>query len=951
MERTPERTARGHGDWTQGTGDWGSTLSPERALFSEHPHPTAEPTDSHPVEIGAGLAPWERSNQERLRAVEGQRQTIVTLPVRQTFSREHVRGLQNGAGNRAVQRLLQRSSPPGALVQDPALIHQAAAWGTQTPASPLPFLDRLQPLFGDHDLSGVQAHIGAEATLAASAMSADAYASEEHVVFGGQPDLWTTAHEAAHVVQQQGGVQLSGGVGAAGDVYEQHADAVADKVVAGESVEGLLGQFSGGGDAGGASDGASGGASTAGTVQRHIKVGAAAAYTALAAFKAAAALQAAHAAQPGIAAAAAASTLDQMVADAFVYPFPDWRATFAYLQANMGSPYASVQFNVTPQAVALAGVAAFAPHGTTLIVQNPQERGDMHDLKIALALDANLRVVFALDDYRRRPEARDILNYYDNHAQVRYCIASTQDVKAQVPAARVRGVSQATETIVRAASNNRAATEQAILEQTTGLPAAYPAAPAPLVGMGPHPYNAARHIHQVRDAYDADLVNAGRGNFPNAPDATRYILINYRNSGHDVTAPRAPSHPELDTGVHGYADLVAAVTAAGFTPVPMGEPPGHAGLHGAPNLIQYWTWPSTAAHARLQTKRQSEYGLLRRLNELYNVKALAMRSGSTDALVFAGIETISLDFAAETFTQAQLAGTGLEPTSGSAASWRRAAKRDLIRPGKFHQGFLTAARADAVAPAPGAAWNGAINTAMHPAPAHGVPAPSANAVQVAALINQFFGSAAAPVPGRKFDLDPASPLTNIVASADRIRTAHRSARRAWWQAQFGGYSFGASRGWARDQANRINGECADVLGRLRAAHHNPVAGAVAEATALRDAVALQLPRVHAGAGPAPAPAAGAAPGIVIAVHARALAYLANVNQVTAYVDGINTELGNRIATINAVVNNATYDERFAERLATFEAMKEGLEFVEYAIKQLRNRIDVDDGIRQGNVVL
>src|SRR5262249_14172656 len=54
----------------------------------------------------------------------------------------------------------------------------------------------------------------------------------------------------AHVVQQRGGVQLKGGVGAAGDAYERHADAVADQVVRGQSAAMLLDPYaSPGGDA------------------------------------------------------------------------------------------------------------------------------------------------------------------------------------------------------------------------------------------------------------------------------------------------------------------------------------------------------------------------------------------------------------------------------------------------------------------------------------------------------------------------------------------------------------------------------------------------------------------------------------------------------------------------------------------------------------------------------
>jgi hypothetical protein len=53
-------------------------------------------------------------------------------------------------------------------------------------------------------------------------------------------------------VQQRSGVQLKGGVGQVGDAYEQHADAVADKVVAGESAEPLLSAMAGSGGTTGA---------------------------------------------------------------------------------------------------------------------------------------------------------------------------------------------------------------------------------------------------------------------------------------------------------------------------------------------------------------------------------------------------------------------------------------------------------------------------------------------------------------------------------------------------------------------------------------------------------------------------------------------------------------------------------------------------------------------------
>jgi hypothetical protein len=136
--------------------------------------------------------------------------------------------------------------------EDPAAVHQAAAHGVSGTGSALPHFDRIQQAFGaSHDVSQVRAHVGGEAAAASEAMGAQAYASGDHVAFHSQPDLHTAAHEAAHVVQQRAGVQLSGGVGQAGDAYERHADAVADAVVSGKSAESLLG-----GSAGAASQGA-----------------------------------------------------------------------------------------------------------------------------------------------------------------------------------------------------------------------------------------------------------------------------------------------------------------------------------------------------------------------------------------------------------------------------------------------------------------------------------------------------------------------------------------------------------------------------------------------------------------------------------------------------------------------------------------------------------------------
>lgn len=146
-----------------------------------------------------------------------------------------------------------------------AKVQQAAGAGIRDSGGALPFADQIQASFGAHSVQHVQAHVGGAAAGACEAMGAEAYATGHHVAFAGPPDLHTAAHEAAHVVQQRSLVQLLGGVGQVGDVYEQHADQVADLVVQGKSAQSLLDRV--------ASPGATTSASQGGPVQRKLIVG------------------------------------------------------------------------------------------------------------------------------------------------------------------------------------------------------------------------------------------------------------------------------------------------------------------------------------------------------------------------------------------------------------------------------------------------------------------------------------------------------------------------------------------------------------------------------------------------------------------------------------------------------------------------------------------------------
>lgn len=150
--------------------------------------------------------------------------------------------LQQTIGNQAVLRRVGAAGAP----PDDAGIHRLADHGAAGPGGPLPFLDRIRASFGRHSVDHVRAFTGERAEAAATALGASAYTRGASVVFGRAPDLRTAAHEATHVVQQRGGVRLKSALGALGDVHERHANAVADRVVEGESAEPLLDRYADG---------------------------------------------------------------------------------------------------------------------------------------------------------------------------------------------------------------------------------------------------------------------------------------------------------------------------------------------------------------------------------------------------------------------------------------------------------------------------------------------------------------------------------------------------------------------------------------------------------------------------------------------------------------------------------------------------------------------------------
>jgi hypothetical protein len=155
-----------------------------------------------------------------------------------------VQRLQRTIGNQAVLRLMRSQQAEAEHRRQGETARATATRGIAGASAPLPHLDRIQQSFGGHDVSGVKAHTGAQAGEANQELHSLGYAVGNHIAFAGSPDLHTAAHEAAHVVQQRAGVRLAGGVGRAGDMFERHADAVADLVVQQKSAESLLNETS-----------------------------------------------------------------------------------------------------------------------------------------------------------------------------------------------------------------------------------------------------------------------------------------------------------------------------------------------------------------------------------------------------------------------------------------------------------------------------------------------------------------------------------------------------------------------------------------------------------------------------------------------------------------------------------------------------------------------------------
>jgi len=162
---------------------------------------------------------------------------------KRTMSAETVIHLQRMAGNEAVAGLLDEGNDA-----DPAEHVRSAI--SSDPGRPLPdhVRQRMEPALGT-DLGSVRVHTGQTAQRSAKALSAMAYTTGDHVVFGAgayAPDSSagqrTLAHELTHVVQQRSGPVAGTAVGGVSlsdpsDSFERAAEASADRVLSAPPVQ------------------------------------------------------------------------------------------------------------------------------------------------------------------------------------------------------------------------------------------------------------------------------------------------------------------------------------------------------------------------------------------------------------------------------------------------------------------------------------------------------------------------------------------------------------------------------------------------------------------------------------------------------------------------------------------------------------------------------------------
>ncbi|MCH2193469.1 DUF4157 domain-containing protein [Kordia sp.] len=313
------------------------------------------------------------------------------------------------------------------------------------------------------------------------------------------------------------------------------------------------------------------------------------------------------------------------------------------------------------------------------IVQTTQQRGDKSHVLAAMHVDPTLQLVLCFDgNFKMASEGDGILETY---SQLHNRVCVYQGSPNRVSGGTIRNLTYSTAILKHAAIADPLGTRKKVQHAMTGK------------------LDSKTMEYYEQWSQDLGFVKSHKN---------KYVIISHRDSGHKVPKGRTPSHPELDTGEYGFMDMILAVERMGFIPVPMGAPA--LSYKKQPNMIKWWMKTPKGLKSMGKTKGQIEYGMVRFLAEQYGVRLLAMRSGNTDAMAFAGMETIFIDMATEGLDPDEVAGAKLTGKEHEAhnRSWRRAAMLETVVPGVFHQIFLQHPRLDKAFPDQDQEWNGSF---------------------------------------------------------------------------------------------------------------------------------------------------------------------------------------------------------------------------------------------------
>jgi hypothetical protein len=188
-------------------------------------------------------------NERTMTQIQGRETPMFTSVQGGVLQRKCACGLHTVAGGECEEcrqkreEMLQRSAVSTAPMNNVlSIVHKVLS----SPGQPLDGGTRafMEPRFG-HDFSQVKVHSGERAAESARAVNALAYTVERDVVFGAgqyRPETMEgkrlLAHELTHVVQQGNRVMTGKSneliVGREGDIFEQEANRVSERVVLGQ---------------------------------------------------------------------------------------------------------------------------------------------------------------------------------------------------------------------------------------------------------------------------------------------------------------------------------------------------------------------------------------------------------------------------------------------------------------------------------------------------------------------------------------------------------------------------------------------------------------------------------------------------------------------------------------------------------------------------------------------